>query len=135
MFKFHCDITFYKLRKVNKMKNLNTKQARKEIASLIRDYSFYSEFCTKFCDLCYTEDRELNIIESRYYSSQWHYYSYMEKAAEVKLAEIGIFVNRDLSEERLQEWNWDEYSETFNALLTKANKYEREYEDMKKAVA
>ena len=115
--------------------NLNTKKAKKEIASLICDYSFYSEFCTKYCDLYYTEDRELNDIESRHYRSQWHYFSYMEKATEVKLAEIGIFVNHDLSEERLKEWNWNEYSENFNSLLDRANKHEKEYEDMKKAVA
>lgn len=117
------------------MKNLNSKKARKEIADLIRDYSFYCELGTQYRDLYHTEDRELNDIESKYYRSQWSYFSFMERAIEVKLAEIGIFVNRDLSEERLQEWNWDEYSEKFNSLLDKSNEYEEQYKAMKKAAA
>jgi hypothetical protein len=113
------------------MRNLNSKKARKEIANLITEYGYYSEWKElAFQNECNNRDKDKNIIDTiaqDMFDAQYLYYSFMLRHNEMLLARMDIFLHGDLTKKRLKAYNWDNYSSEFNPLLDKKQRTEHIY--------
>ena len=115
------------------MSNLNSKKARKEIAELITDYSFYSEWKAIAYQNGTKEDNDT--ITQDMVDAQYIYYSFMRSHTEMLLARMDIFLYGDLTKKRLNAYNWDNYHSEFNPLLDEKNRTEHIYNSRLKEVA
>lgn len=91
------------------MKNLNSKTARNALAKLIEDYSQY----TKWHGLAFKKmiKDDNSETEQKLYDAEWFYWGFMEKQTEMKLAQLDIFINGELSKDKFSKYNFDNYDE------------------------
>ena len=115
------------------MRNLNNKKARKEIAQLITDYSYYSEWKEIAYQNGTKEDNDT--ITQKMVDAQYLYYSFMRTHTEMLLARMDIFLFGDLTKKRLKAYNWDNYHSEFNPLLDEKHRTEDIYNKRLKEVA
>jgi len=121
------------------MRNLNSKKAKKEIAQLITDYSYYSEWKEiAFQNEANNRDEDNNSIDTiaqEMFDAQYIYYSFMRHHTEMRLARMDIFLHGDLTKKRFQAYNWDNYSSEFNPLIDEKHRAEDVYNKRLKEVA
>lgn len=112
--------------------NLNSNKAKKELSSLIKDYAYYSEW--KEIAFQNMSKEGNNKIAQDMFDSQYIYYSFMKTHTEMKLARMGVILYGDLTEKRLQAYNWD-YHDEFNKYIDNKHRAEHLYNNQNKEVA
>ena len=104
------------------MKRLN----RKEVANLVRHYGAYVAWREKYSQKMRRDNN--TEAEQEYYRASYLYWGYMEEEAEIKLAEMSIFIHDDLSEQRLADWDWKEARGLWGDYYDRHQEAEEAYE-------
>lgn len=115
------------------MKHLNSTKARNQLADYITDYGHYSHMLGVVFH-CQTQKESNSELEQNLYDYQYIYYGFMKHHTEMQLARMGVFLFGALSKNRLEEYDFDNYSE-FKEHLDNMSKAEAELEQSRREVA
>ena len=115
------------------MKHLNSTKARNQLADYITDYGHYSHMLGVAFEK-QTQRESNSEVEQNLYDYQYIYYGFMKHHTEMLIARMGVFLFGALSKNRLEEYDFENYS-LFREHLDNMSKAEQILNKSKKEVA